>query len=151
MWYWADPKEMISGRVKTPGVHLKAVAILKRQFAAYTLDCWVKDGKAPSYGKLGDALAAIQTGLRSSFPLSWFEYLGAPGKADELFEGFCGLFPRIRDDSETAEALRGFANGDENGGLAHLVATAYVETGKEVASILRRIKTAATSSNASTD
>ena len=32
MWYWADPVEMISGQVKTPGVHLEAVAILRRQF-----------------------------------------------------------------------------------------------------------------------
>jgi len=38
LWYWADPVEMISGQVKTPGVHLEAVAILRRQFAAFTLD-----------------------------------------------------------------------------------------------------------------
>lgn len=139
MWYWTDPQEMIAGKVKTPGVHLKAVAILKRQFAAYTLDCWVKEGEAASYGRLGGALQAIQTGTRGSFPLSWFEYLASSGKAESLFEGFCELFPRIREDSETAETLRGFATGGEDDGLAHLVATAYVDAGKEVASILKRI------------
>ncbi|MCJ2119989.1 DEAD/DEAH box helicase [Methylobacterium sp. J-001] len=140
MWYWTDPQEMISGKVRTPGVHLKAVAILKRQFAAYTLDCWVKEGAASKgYGKIGGALAAIQTGDRASFPLSWFEYLAGSGKAEALFDGFCGLFPRIRDDSETAETLRAFAVGGEDAGLTHLVASEYVDAGKEIASVLKRV------------
>ena len=142
MWYWTDPQEMISGKVKIPGVHLKAVAILKRQFAAFTLDCWVKDeGEGPlRYGKIGGALKAIQTKHAASFPLVWFEYLEREGKSEDLFIRFCALFPRIREDSETSEILHAFAVGGEKEGLSHLVASEYAEVAQEISSITRRIE-----------
>ncbi|KQP00289.1 DEAD/DEAH box helicase [Methylobacterium sp. Leaf91] len=141
MWYWTDPQEMIAGKVKTPGVHLKAVAILRRQFAAYTLDCWVKEEGAGSrgYGKMGAALKAIQTNHTASFPLVWFDYLAREGKAEELFQGFSALFPRIREDSETAETLHAFAVGGATAGLTHLVASEYADVALEIASIWKRM------------
>ena len=55
LYFWAEPKEMIAGAIKTPGVHLKAFAILKRQFAAFTLDSWNREttlGEGEGYGTL---------------------------------------------------------------------------------------------------
>jgi DEAD/DEAH box helicase domain-containing protein len=139
MWFWTEPKEMIAGTVKTPGVHLKAVAILRRQFAAYTLDCWVAEQGAniKRYGRVGDALRASRSGQRNMFPLFWYDFIAK--NATRLFEGFAALFPMLRDDPESLEILRGFAHGGESDGLAHLVATEFKDLENELESIQRRI------------
>ncbi|MBQ9274296.1 MAG: DEAD/DEAH box helicase [Succinivibrio sp.] len=44
-YFWDDPKEMLEGEVTTPGVFLKAVAVLERQLCAYALGRWVSSTK----------------------------------------------------------------------------------------------------------
>ena len=138
MWYWADPVEMISGQVKTPGVHLEAVAILRRQFAAFTLDRWVAEEGAgvASYGSVGEALKAIKGGVRFRFPLFWFDFIAK--NATRLFEGFVKLFPELSDQDSLAN-LHEFAHGGEKDGLAHLIAEEYRDVETEIASIDKRI------------
>lgn len=138
MWFWADPAEMISGQVKTPGVHLEAVAILRRQFAAFTLDRWVAEQGAgtSSYGKVGDALKAIKGGTRNRFPLFWFDFIAT--NATRLFEDFVKLFPELND-KDSLESLHAFAHGGETDGLPHLVATEFTDVDAEIASIESRI------------
>lgn len=140
MWYWTDPEEMISGKVKTPGVHLKAVAILRRQFAAYTLDCMVKAWSAPPYGQLGAALIAKATKNPGVFPNVWFSYVDQ--NAGALFEGFCRLFPGLQEDREALEILHGIAHGSLKEGLAHFVSNELTEVENEIAGIGARIKEA---------
>ena len=132
MWFWTEPQEMIAGTVKTPGVHLKAVAILRRQFAAYTLDCWVAEEGAgiSSYGKVGDALRAIRVLNRTMFPLYWYDFIQR--NATRLFEGFVTLFPHLRQDPDSLENLHAFAHGGENDGLAHRVASEFADLDGEV-------------------
>jgi DEAD/DEAH box helicase domain-containing protein len=138
MWFWADPAEMISGQVKTPGVHLGAVAILRRQFAAFTLDCWVAEHGAnvAGYGRVGEALKTIRSGTRNRFPLFWFDFI--KGNATRLFEDFVRLFPELSD-SESLANLHAFAHGGEIDGLAHLVAQEYRDVEMEITSIGKRI------------
>ncbi|MBB3020411.1 DEAD/DEAH box helicase domain-containing protein [Microvirga lupini] len=142
MWYWADPEEMISGKVRTPGVHLKAVAILKRQFAAYTLDRWVSEAGAgvKSYGKVRDALNAITAKNQNAFPLFWFKFVEE--KAESLFNDFCRLFPRLLEDTEALEALRAFAFGGENDSLAYAVANEFAGVSAEISAIQERMDAA---------
>ena len=67
LYFWAEPKEMIAGAIKTPGVHLKAFAILKRQFAAYTLDRWNHEttlGAGEGYGTLRTCFENLQFAAR---------------------------------------------------------------------------------------
>ncbi len=146
MWYWTDPQEMISGKVKTPGVHLKAVAILRRQFAAFTLDRWVKEqgAGARGHGRVGEALKAIanaskpkNAGNRGQFPLYWYDFVGQ--NAERLFEEFCGLFRGVRDDAETASILHDFAVGSATEGLGHLVASEFADVAQEVTSLQQRV------------
>jgi DEAD/DEAH box helicase domain-containing protein len=140
MWFWTDPQEMIAGQVKAPGVHLHAVAILRRQFAAFTLDRWVaeKGAGVQSYGKVGDALRAIKSNNRNMFPLYWFEFISA--NATRLFEDFVTLFPEM-DDRESLEQLHAYAHGGETDGLAHMVATEFLDAEAEIVSIQARIET----------
>ena len=108
MWFWTDPLEMISGQVKTPGVHLEAVAILRRQFAAFTLDRWVAEegAYASSYGRVGQSLKAIKGDVRRGFPLFWFDFIAK--HATRLFEDFVKLFPELTDNNSarTSTTLR---------------------------------------------
>lgn len=142
MWYWTDPEEMISGKVRTPGVHLKAVAILKRQFAAYTLDRWVaeKGAGVKNYGKVRDALNAIAANNQNAFPLFWFNFVEA--NATTLFNEFCALFPKLLEDSEALEILKAFAHGGEDEGLAYAVANEFKDVENEIAAIQQRIDAA---------
>ena len=139
MWFWTEPKEMITGSVKTPGVHLKAVAILRRQFAAYTLDCWVAEEGASikRYGRVGDALRASRSGQRNMFPLFWYDFIDR--NATRLFEGFAALFPMLKEDTESLQNLHAFAHGGETDGLAHRVATEFADLEGELNSIQQRI------------
>ncbi|MHC2581233.1 hypothetical protein ACVI1J_006652 [Bradyrhizobium diazoefficiens] len=139
MWFWSDPSEMISGQVKTPGVHLKAIAILKRQFAAFTLDRWVAeegDGVA-TYGKVGDAVRARLTENKKMFPNYWFEFVSK--HATRLFEEFVKLFPEMSDPI-SVEQLHAFAHGGHIDGLAHLVAQEFSDVATEIDSIDERIR-----------
>ena len=131
-------KRVISGQVKTPGVHLEAVAILSRQFAAFTLDRWVAEEGAgvASYGRVGEALKAIKGGVRNRFPLFWFDFIAK--NATRLFEGFVKLFPELSDQDSLAN-LHEFAHGGEKDGLAHLIAEEYREVETEIASIEKRV------------
>lgn len=40
LFYYAEPKEMMQGKVNTPGCYLSAVDILRRHFFAFCLDTW---------------------------------------------------------------------------------------------------------------
>ncbi len=139
MWYWMDPEEMITGKVRTPGVHLKAVAILRRQFAAYTLDRLVAERPAvQSYGKLGTALEAIKTAAKDVFPIVWYDFVDA--NATRLFQGFCELFPHLKQDSEALQILHDFAHGSSTDGLVYIVANEFADVSKELQSIKDRIE-----------
>ena len=102
MWFWTDPAEMISGQVRTPGVHLEAVAILRRQFAAFTLDRWVAEEGAGAVelrqgrrGSKGD-----KGSVRSTFPLFWFEFIAK--NATRSIRGLRQALPRA-DDRDSRE------------------------------------------------
>lgn len=45
LYFYASPHEMMSGQVLPPGCFLDAPEMLKRQLAAYAMDCWAKQEK----------------------------------------------------------------------------------------------------------
>jgi DEAD/DEAH box helicase domain-containing protein len=42
LYFYADPMDMIAGKVEPPTVFLQASAVLERQFVAYCLDSWIR-------------------------------------------------------------------------------------------------------------
>lgn len=40
LFYYAEPREMMEGKINTPGCYLSAVDILRRHFLAFVLDTW---------------------------------------------------------------------------------------------------------------
>ncbi|MBL7791125.1 MAG: DEAD/DEAH box helicase [Saprospiraceae bacterium] len=49
LYYYEEPREMMEGKVNTPGCYLDAREILKRHYFAYCIDCWTSDGAAQSF------------------------------------------------------------------------------------------------------
>ncbi len=76
LFFYAEPSEMIAGGgVQPPDVFLNASAVLERQFVAFCMDSWVKNGldvrAVPN--KLGSCLNRLQTAPIDFFPLQLFE------------------------------------------------------------------------------
>lgn len=141
LYFWAEPTEMIAGAIKTPGVHLKAFAILKRQFAAFTLDRWnqettLADGEG--YGTLRTCFENIQLNNDKLFPLSWYRYV--EDKVEALLSDFVSLFPELVVESrDTVDRIAAFARG-EDGGFTAWVADEFLRSKNERDDLHRQIK-----------
>lgn len=141
LYFWAEPTEMIGGAVKTPGVHLRAFAILKRQFAAFTLDKWNREttlADGEGYGNLRTCFENIQLNNDALFPLSWYRYV--ENDVETLLSDFVALFPELAADSrDTIDRLAAFARG-EDGGFTAWVADEFQRSKDERDDLLRQIK-----------
>lgn len=92
LYFWADPKSMIAGAVRAPGVFLNASAVLERQLTAFTLDCWVHENgrTAQIPGEIRAVFSAIVNRSTTRFPYPWLSYVDQNRGA--LLERFLRLF-----------------------------------------------------------
>jgi DEAD/DEAH box helicase domain-containing protein len=92
MQFWEEPNGMLAGRLRAPGVYLEAIAVLRRQMAAFTLDCFVASGRDQhDYGKVRAVLKGLENEVPASFPIDWFEFVAKNGP--ELVKAFLALLP----------------------------------------------------------
>jgi DEAD/DEAH box helicase domain-containing protein len=111
LYHFADPREMIEGRVASPGVFLNASAVLERQLTAFSLDRWVESGISPSAipPKLGQVLGQLTQVDVKRFPYNFLDFVGKNER--NLFEGFVKMFEsRLSEDS--IQHLKAFLEGD---------------------------------------
>lgn len=111
LFYFAEPEEMLAGRVEPPGVFLDASAVLERQFTAFSFDRWVESGIGPGAlpRRMGQVLNHLEPADPKRFPynLLWF----IETHQTELFDRFTALFGEALSD-ESVEELRAFVDGD---------------------------------------
>jgi len=118
MYFWEEPREMLAGSVRAPGVYLNASAVLERQLTAFTLDCWVRE-----YGKAGsqipkdirNVLSAVRTSSQLKFPFPWLQYVEQ--NRGTLLDRFIALFLQSGETTlfATTEAwLQKFIDGSSN-------------------------------------
>ncbi|CAO4191873.1 ATP-dependent RNA helicase SrmB [Methylorubrum extorquens] len=143
LWYWAQPEEMIRGSVRAPGVHLGAFAILRRQFAAFTLDRWIASTKPKGdvYGDLRTVLRVLGSDQRTGFPKNWFKFIYE--SATRLVEDFLALLPiEIARSPEISSRMDGYARGGdrEEGSLTFQVAFEVSQARQEREAYVRRLK-----------
>lgn len=151
--FWEAPRSMLSGEVSTPGVHLEAVAVLKRQAAAFALDRFVERSAGElEYGKVTESLAAIDRGLNAEFPLNWFQDLALHGAS--MAHAFLEILPaQARERADLCEALSAFIVGLDADSLRYRVQLVFADAKAEREKLLelqkaldadrRRLKNAA--------
>lgn len=111
LYFYADPLEMIAGVIEPPKVFLNASAVLERQFIAYCLDCWVKqgvpEGVIPKH--IGTCLNRLDTQAIDSFPYNFLHFI--QGNLASLLRTFIQMFEPDLEESSIAE-LKRFVEGD---------------------------------------
>lgn len=133
LYFFHDPREMISGSVTSPGVFLKAAAILQRQYFGFALGEWLISKGGPVYPKnVGKMLKDIDEGVPGAFPENFFVWYD--DVKDTLFERFIN---RLRWentqggwDKPTYDALSDFATKgkEDRKSLVHCVVEAVATT-----------------------
>ena len=92
LYFYAEPLEMMTGTVESPGVFLNASAVVERQLTAYCLDQWVRTGvddtAIPQLMK--SVLDQVETSNNSQFPYTFLDFVFT--HAPELFEYFVQMF-----------------------------------------------------------
>lgn len=92
LFFYEDPMEMMAGSVHTPGVFLKATAVLERQLTAYCFDRWNASGIGESAipGQMRKVLDAVKRSHLEQFPHTLLEFISR--NRSELLAGFLRLF-----------------------------------------------------------
>ena len=111
LYFFADPAEMIAGRIEPPGVFLNASAVLERQLSAFCFDRWVESGIHQSAipSRVGQVLNNLEPVDKQKFPHNFLEFIET--RRTELFDRFIELFSKDLD-SESVDHLRYFFEGD---------------------------------------
>ncbi|WP_455269285.1 DEAD/DEAH box helicase [Rhizobium herbae] len=131
MQFWEEPHGMLSGQVRAPGVYIEAVAVLRRQMAAFTLDCFVGSGEGDQdYGKVRPILKAFENEVTTGFPLTWFKFVADRGT--RLRDHFLAMLPRdVARKDEIRAAVDEFLLAKGPNSLPWSVRTAFDEIADE--------------------
>ena len=120
LYFYAEPLDMLAGRVEPPGVFLTASAVLERQLTAFAFDRWSASGvdELAVPRRVRDVLDAVEKGALERFPYPFFDFVQR--NADGILEAFGAAFaPDLEPSSR--EALGRFLLGDaEDGGSLQL-------------------------------
>ncbi|MEB3329626.1 MAG: Zn-binding domain-containing protein, partial [Candidatus Sericytochromatia bacterium] len=141
LYFFAEPLEMIQGRIDPPGVFLGAAAVLERQLTAYCLDQWVASG-VPATAVPRDVravVAALKTEAPERFPFNFLSWVQA--RDEHLLTGFFALFdPPLA--PEPRGYLTGFMGGREmtGGAMRHKLLVAFTQLAAQVSSLQKRIE-----------
>lgn len=142
LYFYAQPEEMLSGRVEPPGCFLDAPAVLERQFTAFCFDRWVESGVHPSQLplKLGAVLANLEKPNRKEvFPYNFLLFI--ENQRTTFLEKFVKMFlPALK--PESLQYLRDYASGDlgKEGSLEYKITDKLHFVFKEQNSLKKRVK-----------
>ena len=114
LYFFSNPKEMITGRVEPPGVFLNASAVLERQFTAFCFDRWVESGISETAlpMRLGHVLNNLEPADSRKFPHNLLYFIKT--HRTELLDRFIELFSdSLTEDSR--DHLTRFVREEESG------------------------------------
>ncbi len=88
LYFYAEPLEMLAGRVFPPGVFLNAPAVLERQLTAFCLDGWAATGLAEDAvpPTIRPVLDNVEKAKLTAFPYPFLDF--AHQRGDALLEAF---------------------------------------------------------------
>lgn len=141
LYFFAEPIEMISGRVENPGVFLNASAVLERQFTAFCFDRWVESGiddtALPS--QLGHVLNNLPTNDERKFPFNLKKFIN--DNLENLLEDFLTMF-HGQIDEKSQDLIKAFAKGgsETEGSLTYRILEGLFAVAKERDSLQSKYK-----------
>lgn len=142
LYFYTEPLDMMQGTVATPHIFLKASAVLQRQFMAFCMDNWIKNGtgEAAIPKHLGQAVINVKKGTSDTFPHNYLNYVQK--RKAQLFQMFTRLFENELD-SQAKRELEIFAKGKglSDPPLQNRVLEIFREMAEEIDSINENIKT----------
>ena len=112
LYFYAEPSDMLAGKVEPPGVFLNARAVLERQMIAYCLDSWVAAGVDEDAvpRNMRAVLDNVERERLSRFPYTFFDFVS--GRAGVLADSFLAAFEHDLSDANKHE-LAAFLLGDD--------------------------------------
>lgn len=118
LYFYAEPEEMIMGSAESPRVFLRATSVLARQFMAYSMDSWVKTGKADVPPKLNQILSSLDNKDKKRFPYNYLNYV--QDNLSKLVRTFIQTFNASANgedglDEDAKKEITNFAKGDGKG------------------------------------
>lgn len=138
LFFYEDPMEMMAGSVHTPGVFLKATAVLERQLTAYCFDRWTATGIGESAipAQMRKVLDAVEHARLEQFPHTLLGFISR--NRSELLSGFLRLFHGL--DENARDHLAQFIHDRGEKTLARRLINRLQELAKERVVILQKIK-----------
>lgn len=112
LYFYADPLDMIAGKIMPPKIFLRASAVLERQFIAFCMDSWVKKGIPDNAipDKVGIVLKKLDAHPDDMFPFNFLNYVQST--LSRQLNSFMQMFAAYLDDS-AREELQMFARGKD--------------------------------------
>ncbi|MBP1564436.1 MAG: DEAD/DEAH box helicase [Oscillospiraceae bacterium] len=113
LYFYQDPLDMISGEVVPPQIFLKASAVLERQFVAYCMDSWVKNGVADTAvpKKMEICINKLESRSVDVFPYNFMEYV--KNNLNSRLNSFMQMFAEsFNGDTTVKQELSDFAKGN---------------------------------------
>ena len=141
LYFYEEPMEMIAGHVQTPGVFLKATAVLERQLIAYCFDRWTASGIDQSAipGQLRQALKAVEHQRTDQFPYNLLDFVR--DNADNLLTRFVDLFERLKEDPAARDYLATFIHEqDQKNSIHRRLLDRLQQIVRQHASLLKKVK-----------
>lgn len=138
-YFYEQPLEMLAGSVATPGVFLRAMAVLERQLIAWCFDRWVdtRIDESAIPGMMQAVLDAVQSESKKGFPFNLLAFIDQHSVS--LLDGFLGMFPAL--DAPERQHLRDFLLGNQGdeGSLGWRILNRLNQLKDERASLRKRI------------
>ncbi|MGM9992156.1 MAG: DEAD/DEAH box helicase [Candidatus Bruticola sp.] len=112
LYFYSEPLEMLDGKVAPPHIFLKASAVLERQFIAFCMDSWIRDGAQESDvpDKVGVVLNKLNSRPQDLFPFNFLSYVQK--KLNTQINSFMSMFGNSLD-SNTRDEIKQFARGQD--------------------------------------
>jgi len=143
LYFYEEPKEMITGSIDPPGCFLDAPAVLERQMTAFCFDSWVESGIPVTAlpDRFGQVLANLgDPGNKKKFPFNFIQYVEL--NRSRLLENFQLLFLDSLTEG-SREHLHEFVYGDgkEDGqGLIYRIIARLNSIHKERSQLRKRVQ-----------
>ncbi len=142
LYFFAEPKEMLAGRVDPPGIFLDASAVLERQFTAFCFDRWVESGiRVTALPKrLGEVLDRLASRREPAFPQNFLDFISTHQQV--VFDHFVALFEPTLTPASTAH-LDDFAKGHsgEQGSLHYRIVEGLHSRHREREALSKKVNT----------